>query len=153
MDITTEEATFRCLNELYCIEKQCFDKEAFSKQQIANLLEAYNSVSLTARVNNEMAGFIIGRIEAEHDSLVGHILTIDISPKHHRKGVAQKLLDTIEEIFKEKGIKESYLEVREDNIAAINLYLKAGYQKVAKLEYYYSTIHGLYLKKKLIRHG
>jgi len=41
------------------------------------------------------------------------------------------------------------LEVREDNVAAVNLYQKLGYKKVGRLENYYGNAHGLHLKKML----
>jgi ribosomal-protein-alanine acetyltransferase len=149
MEIDIVDASIRLLYELYEIEKQCFKIEAFSKQQIAYLLTGYNVISLAARVNGEIAGFIIGQIDIENNLPIGHILTIDVAPRHHRKGIAQQLLREIEDIFKAKGIKECRLEVREDNAAALNLYLKAGYKKVAKLENYYPNAHGLCLVKNL----
>jgi ribosomal-protein-alanine N-acetyltransferase len=128
---------------------ECFDREAFTKQQIARLLTDYNSVSLVAKANGEIIGLIIGTIYPERNSLVGHILTIDISPIQRRKGTAQKLLQETEKIFREKGVKACRLEVREDNIAALRLYQKFGYKKVAKLKNYYGNAHGIYLKKDL----
>jgi len=149
MPITIEDASIRHLDRLYEIETECFDREAFTKQQIARLLTDYDSVGLVAKVNSEIVGFIIGTIFLERNSLTGHILTIDISPIHRRKGTAQKLLQKIEKIFKEKGVKACRLEVREDNIAALRLYQKLGYKKVAKLKNYYGNAHGIYLKKDL----
>ena len=81
--------------------------------------------------------------------LFGHIVTVDITPAYRRKGIAQKMLHEIETTFKEVGIKECRLEVREDNVAASNLYQKLGYRKVGKLRKYYGNTHGLYLKKTL----
>jgi ribosomal-protein-alanine acetyltransferase len=138
------------LDRLYKIEIECFEKEAFTKQQIASLLKDYNSISLIAKVNSEIIGFIIGMIYYERNAQVGHILTIDVTPAYRRKGVAQKLLQEIEKIFKEKGSRECRLEVREDNIAALGLYQKLGYKKIAKLQNYYGNAHGIYLKKDLI---
>jgi ribosomal-protein-alanine N-acetyltransferase len=149
MPITIEDASIRHLDKLYEIEMECFEREAFTKQQIAHLLTDYNSVSLVAKVNGEIIGFIIGIIYLERNSPTGHILTIDISPIYRRKGIAQKLLQEIEKIFKEKGVKACRLEVREDNIAALRLYQKFGYKKVAKLKNYYGNAHGIYLKKDL----
>jgi ribosomal-protein-alanine N-acetyltransferase len=149
MPITIEDASIRHLDKLYEIEMRCFEREAFTKQQIAHLLTDYNSVSLVAKVNGEIVGFIIGMIYLERNSLTGHILTIDISPIHRQKGTAQKLLQEIEKIFTEKGVKACRLEVREDNIAALRLYQKFGYKKVAKLKNYYGNAHGIYLKKDL----
>jgi len=149
MEIKIEDASVRFLDKFYEIEKKCFEREAFTKQQIAYLLTDYNAIGLAARVNGEIAGFVIGRICVERNMPFGRILTVDIEPSHRRKGVAQKLLHEIEAIFRERGIKECRLEVREDNVAASNLYQKLGYKKVGKLEKYYGDAHGLYLKKAL----
>ena len=149
MKIKIEDASVKFLDKFYEIEKQCFEREAFTKQQIAYLLTDYNAIGLVARVNGEIAGFVIGRIDVERNMPFGHILTVDIEPFHRRKGIAQKLLHEIEAIFIERGIKECRLEVREDNVAASNLYQKLGYKKVGKLEKYYGDVHGLYLKKTL----
>jgi ribosomal-protein-alanine acetyltransferase len=149
MALTLEDASTRHLDRLYEIETECFQSEAFTKQQIAQLLTDYNSVSLVAKVNGEIVGFIIGMIYFERSSLVGHILTIDVSVAHRQKRIAEKLMQEIEKIFKEKGVSTSHLEVREDNIAALNLYKKLGYKKIAKLKNYYGNAHGIYFKKDL----
>jgi len=149
MDIKIEDVSIRLLNKLYEIEKQCFEQEAFTKQQLAYLLTDYNAIGLVARVNGEIAGFAIARVNIGRNASFGHILTVDIAPAYRRKGIAQKLLQQIETIFKERGIKECSLEVREGNVAASNLYQKLGYKKVGKLAKYYGNAHGLYLKKTL----
>jgi len=149
MGIEIETATIRNLDRLYDIEKQSFQKEAFTKQEIAYLLTDYNAIGLAARIEGEIVGFAIGRIDVARGTPYGHILTIEALPSQRRKGIAEKLLKNLEVLFKEKGAKESRLEVREDNIAAISLYQKLGYKRVGKLERYYGDAHGLYLKKTL----
>ena len=149
MEVKIEDASIRFLGEYYDIEKQCFDRGAFSKQQIGYLLTDYNAIGLAARANGEIAGFVIGRMDIVRNTLFGRILTVDTVSSYRRKGIAQKLLREIEAIFKEKGAKESRLEVREDNAAALGLYRKLGYKKAGKLENYYGDAHGLYLKKTL----
>ncbi|MDH5754283.1 MAG: ribosomal protein S18-alanine N-acetyltransferase [Candidatus Bathyarchaeota archaeon] len=148
-EVTVEETSIKHLDRLYEIEMECFEKEAFTRQQIAYLLTDYDSVSLIARVNGEIIGFTIGKICLDGKSAIGHILTIDVSPKHRRRGIGLKLLQNIEKMFKCKGVKVCCLEVREDNIAALNLYQKFGYKKVGRLENYYGNAHGAYLKKVL----
>lgn len=149
MAMKIEDTSIRLLGKLYEIEKQCFGQEAFTKQQLTYLLTEYNAIGLAARVNSEIAGFAIARVDIGRNTSFGHILTVDIAPAYRRKGIAQKLLQEIETIFREKGIKECRLEVREDNVAALNLYQKLGYKKVGKLEKYYGEAHGLYLQKTL----
>jgi ribosomal-protein-alanine N-acetyltransferase len=147
MDLKIEDATIKQLDKLFEIEAQCFDQEAFTKRQISYLLSDYNSISLVAKVDNDIAGFIIGQIDVEEEAVFGHIITLNVAPNFRRKGIAQMLLKEIETILKNKGINEVRLEVRQGNQAAINLYLKLGYKEIGQLEKYYGKAHGLYLKK------
>ncbi len=149
MTIKIEDATSSVLDELCEIEKQCFEREAFSRQQIAYLLTDYNTIALTARVNDEIVGFVIGQIDIVKNTPFGHVITVNTVPAYRRRGIARKLLREIESLFRKKGIKECRLEVREDNTAAAKLYQKLGYKKMGKLENYYGDTHGLYLKKML----
>jgi len=149
MALVIEDASTRNLDRLYEIEIECFDREAFTKQQIAQLLTDYNTVSLVAKMSGEIVGFIIGMIYYERKSLVGHILTIDVPNAQRRKGIAKQLMREMEKIFKDKGATACNLEVREDNIPALNLYEKLGYKQIAKLKNYYGNAHGIYLRKNL----
>jgi ribosomal-protein-alanine acetyltransferase len=149
MTVMIEDALVRNLDRLYEIETECFGDEAFSKKQIAQLLEEYNCVSLIARVGDTIAGFVVGMIYVDRKALYGHILTIDVAPTYRRRGIGQLLLQEIERIFMQKSVKASHLEVREDNVAAINLYRKLGYEKIGKLKNYYGNANGIYFKKAL----
>jgi len=149
MALAIEDASTRNLDMLYEIEIECFDREAFTKPQIAQLLTDYNTVSLVAKMSGEIVGFIIGMIYYERKSLVGHILTIDVPNAQRHKGIAKQLMREMEKIFKDKGATACNLEVREDNIPALNLYEKLGYKQIAKLKNYYGNAHGIYLRKNL----
>jgi len=149
MSIKVEDASFVDLDKLYQIETECFKKEAFTKSQIARLLGDYNSISLVARVEGQIVGFVIGVIYADRKTLHGHIYTIEVLPAYRRRGIGEKLLLKIESVFRQKDVEASSLEVREDNTAAIGLYVKLGYETVGKLKNYYRNAHGVYLRKTL----
>jgi len=149
MEIRNCDISIKLLDKLYQIEKQCFEREALTKQQLVYLFRDYNNRKLVAFLNNETAGFAITRLNIGKKQSFGHILTVDVAPAYRRRGIAQKILQEIEILFKDHGISESRLEVRENNIAALNLYHKLGYKEIAKLERYYGKANGLYLRKKL----
>lgn len=150
MLLKIEQAKLNDLDALYRIEKQCFTSEAFTKEHIAYLLESPNAVSLVAKTNHEIVGFIVGMIENYGRVTVGHVYTIDVALKHRRAGVGLRLLDKLEHIFLERDIKTSYLEVRIDNKAARELYRKKGYAELEPLENFYARgRHGLRMKKEL----
>ena len=149
MEIKIETATIKLLDKLCEIEEKCFDQEAFTKRQISYLLTDYNTIAVLARIENDIAGFIITQVEVEENTEFGHIITINVAPNYRRKGIATKLLHEIENLLKQKSINQCRLEVREDNKHAIILYKKLGYKNVGILENYYGKKHGLYLKKFL----
>ena len=149
MELVIEDASIRDLDRLYEIESECFLEEAFSKAQIAQLLKDYNSISLVARVAEDIVGFLISTVYADRKALHGHVLTIEVLPTHRRSGVGKALLDEVENIFRQKGVKSLTLEVREDNVAAIGLYRRLGYEVVGQLKNYYGSAHGIYLRKAL----
>jgi ribosomal-protein-alanine N-acetyltransferase len=149
LSITIQQATINNLEILYQIERECFTIEAFSKQHIAYLLENPNAVSLVAKINNAIAGFIIGLIHCHDKKITSRVYSLDVAVKYRRKGVGLKLLNEIERIFVKRGVKICYLEVRKGNVAALELYRKNGYVEVEELKYYYNGAHGVRLEKKL----
>ena len=152
MSLRIERAKVQDLDAMYKIEKECFTSEAYSKRQISHFVQSSNAVSFVAKRDNEIVGFIIGFIEKHDGITLGHVVTIDVLPKHRRIGMGVKLLDELEQIFLKKGVKISFLEVRIDNEAARELYRKKGYTDLEPLENYYAKgKHGLRMKKELVR--
>jgi len=154
LSITVRRASFKDLDILCEIERECFTSEAFTREQIGYLLRAPMGVSLIAEIDHETVGFIIGLIQAYGNARVGHIFTLDVLTRHRRRGVASRLLNDLERIFRERGVQTSHLEVRADNLAAQELYRKHGYTDVGVLKNYYGRgIHGVQLKKNLTAQG
>ena len=69
--------------------------------------------------------------------------------KGRGRGIGDKLLNYLIEKYKDSDIKNITLEVKEDNIIAINLYKKYGFKKVSTREKYYDGINGLLMEKTL----
>jgi ribosomal-protein-alanine N-acetyltransferase len=150
MNLTIQKAKAEDLETLYQIEKKCFTIEAFDINHIETLLHAPNSVTLVALAEKKIVGFIIGLILEEEKEKLGYIITLDVLPKYRRKRVGHRLLEEVERIFREKAVKNCYLEVRIDNIAALGLYAKHGYKQVAHLKNFYQKgLDGIRLKKIL----
>ena len=138
MPIKIERVRLSNLDALSRIERESFTSEAYTREQIASLLESPNAVSLAAKVNDEIVGFIVGLTETGEDVTFGHVVTLDVAVKHRRAGVGLQLLDQLEQVFRRKGVKTIYLEVRIDNEAARELYRKKGYTDLVSLEDYYA---------------
>ena len=93
---------------------------------------------LIQEINQEVSGFAIQIISLEE----AHLLNIGVRQKFRKKGLGQDLLNKIILASKEMGSKKVFLEVRVSNKAAIELYKKSGFQKLALRKNYYRLPKG-----------
>ena len=90
----------------------------------------------------------------ENDNIIGfinydiifdksEIEYIYVSNEFKRKGIGTKLLNKMIQDLKEKKVNNITLEVRSDNIKAINFYKKNHFKKVATRNKYYGDVDAL----------
>ena len=93
---------------------------------------------------NEVVAYVMTRIEKGLSNFgfglckKGHIISIAVMPQYRRKGLAKKLMLAANHALRLRDVKEVYLEVRESNQAAINLYQQLGYITMKVSKRYYS---------------
>jgi len=83
--------------------------------------------------NGQLAAFIILSQAADQ----AEILTLATAKSARRQGLGRKLLDGAAAQLREGCCSEVFLEVAEDNIAAIALYRAAGFQPIGRRPAYY----------------
>jgi ribosomal-protein-alanine N-acetyltransferase len=66
-----------------------------------------------------------------------HIATIATHPDYRRQGIAKKLLAYTLQSAMREGAQSSFLEVRESNSSAQDMYRKFGYVEVGRRKRYY----------------
>ena len=91
------------------------------------------SRSWVAEADGRVVGMIVGWMLVDEM----HIATIATHPDYRRQGVASKLLSHILLESIEEGAQTSFLEVRESNFAAQEMYRKFGYEKTGRRRRYY----------------
>jgi ribosomal-protein-alanine acetyltransferase len=67
------------------------------------------------------------------------ILSIAVKLAERGKGLAKTLMEYCHSELAKQGIEKLFLEVRGSNIAAISLYEKLGYEKIAERKKYYAN--------------
>jgi ribosomal-protein-alanine N-acetyltransferase len=67
-----------------------------------------------------------------------HIASIATHPDFRKQGIGEHLLAHTLQFAKEEGALTSFLEVRESNDAALNMYRKFGYVESGRREGYYA---------------
>ena len=89
-------------------------------------------------VEGEVVGYLYGQ------NVVGEvtILNVAVDPKHQGKGYGKKLLLAFMDAMKAAKGEEIWLEVRESNTRAAQLYESLGFNEINRRAGYYPTAHG-----------
>ena len=140
-----EQASWRDLRALTALEQTCFGPDAWPMVELMGVLTFPGVVRLRAAGNEKLVGFIAGDPRKREET--GWILTLAVEPGWRRLGIAEALLTRCEAELQMPVIK---LTVRRDNLAAIKLYEKLGYQQIdIWSKYYRSGEDGLVLEKRM----
>jgi len=117
---------------LAALHASAFDAP-WNAREIANLLEGPGAFALALA-----DGFILVRALAGESE----IITLAVRPEARRRGIARRLIDAAAVQAVEAGAEEMFLEVAEDNPAALGLYHAAGFQSVGRRRGYYAGTGG-----------
>ena len=133
--------------EDFCrIEKSCFS-DPWSSDAIASAI--FNSmVMCLALIYEEKAvGFAMICTVTDESEL----LNLAVEENYRNKGFAAALMDRAEKEAIDAGADVMYLEVRESNAAASNLYKKIGFSEIGRRKKYYRrpTEDAVIMEKKL----
>jgi ribosomal-protein-alanine N-acetyltransferase len=85
----------------------------------------------------ELDGKIVGMIVVWLIIDEAHVATLATHPDFRRRGIAKKLLSQALLHLMEDGAQSSFLEVRESNFAAQEMYRKFGYEASGRRPHYY----------------
>jgi ribosomal-protein-alanine N-acetyltransferase len=75
----------------------------------------------------------------------GHVISIAVMPYVRRQKIGLKLMLASLREMTNQGAEECFLEVRESNYSAVELYERLGFAKVKLLRKYYSDSESAYL--------
>lgn len=97
------------------------------------LMENHNSRCWVAEMDGRIVGTIVAWLLVDE----AHIATLATHPDHRRQGIARKLLEYALRYMSREGAVTSFLEVRESNSAAQEMYRTFGYEQVGRRRRYY----------------
>lgn len=67
----------------------------------------------------------------------GNITNMAVGQNYRGRGIAQKLMEGLHAAGSAKNVDTYFLEVRESNVPAINLYKKMGYKEIGRRKRFY----------------
>jgi ribosomal-protein-alanine N-acetyltransferase len=138
------KATVEDLPILLELERACFRKARYSKEQIEVFLNGENEETFLFFHGDDG----VGSVTLSLQGLEGKVVSIGVHPDWRRKGVARDLMETAEKWFTDSGVGEVDLEVGVANHEALKMYSSMGYEVVKVLKDYYYGKEDAYLMRK-----
>lgn len=117
---------------LSAIERACFS-DPWSVAGITETIQGETNCVLVAESDSGAVGHLMARVAGGE----GEILNLAVLPGHRRRGLGRRLLLEGVAAMIGAGAREAYLEVRESNRAAIELYRSQGFRPVGLRPGYY----------------
>lgn len=114
------------------IEMQCFS-DPWSYEMIKKGLESSLDTWLVLWEEETAAGYCVFRTIADECEL----LRIAVRPELRGRGLSKKLMDQMVFYSRQKEVKSIFLEVRESNDRARNLYKSYGFVEAGIRKHYY----------------
>ena len=110
----------------------------WSEQEVEGLLIERSVVTHRAARGGTLCGFIMSRLAADE----AEILSVAVARAQQGRGLARALLGLHLRRLAGLGCRAVFLEVDENNRAAIRLYNRAGFREVSRRANYYSAAGG-----------
>ena len=111
----------------------CFD-EPWRPELIGRIAQAPGGFGLLWRGQDGPLGFVLGRSNGAR----AEVLSLGVAPAARQRGVARALMTAAIESVGRRGLRTLYLEVAEDNEAALYLYRALGFAQVGRRPGYYA---------------
>uniref|UniRef100_A0A7C6AF58 [Ribosomal protein bS18]-alanine N-acetyltransferase n=1 Tax=candidate division WOR-3 bacterium TaxID=2052148 RepID=A0A7C6AF58_UNCW3 len=134
------------IDQIYQIEYKVFPNP-WPKSFFENDLQKYSTIALVAENDGKVNGYALADCVA--DEL--HITNIAVAPEYQHQGIGKQLLFAIEKIGLERDCIYAYLEVRVNNLNAINMYKKFGYKVIQIRKNYYLDGTDAYVMAKELK--
>lgn len=131
--IEISEMSLTDFEEIQSVLISDFD-DFWNSETLKNELKNNNSYYIVAKINNSIVGFAgIKTVLDEAD-----IMNIVTKKDSRNSGIGSALFSSIINYAKSNNVKKITLEVNENNVPAIKLYKKFGFEQIAKREKYYN---------------
>ena len=133
MTVAIGSATVHDLASVAAIERTAFS----DPWSLRSFREALDSASVYFACARSDAGSVLGYVVAWFVADQGEIANIAVAPDQRGRGVGRALLDAALGEAAARGIGAVYLEVRDSNQRARELYASRGFEEIGRRRRYY----------------
>lgn len=125
------------LDALVALEEAVFDYDRMSRRQYRHHLASTKALVMVASDGRILLG--CGLVFLRRGSRLARLYSLASAPAARGRGVGARLLTALLRAARANGCTRMRLEVRTDNAAAIGLYERRGFRRIAHLRHYYDN--------------
>ncbi|CCQ10765.1 GNAT family acetyltransferase VC2332 [Pseudoalteromonas luteoviolacea B = ATCC 29581] len=141
-------ATLDDLEALLEIEVACFANDRLSRRSLKRWIEVKHGILLVAHVGNQLLGY--GLVWCLKGTRLARLYSLAVAPRARGQGIAEQLLEALEDEAQRRGRGYLRLEVSINNHRAIKLYERFGYKTFgAYSDYYGDGSEALRMQKQI----
>jgi ribosomal-protein-alanine acetyltransferase len=123
------------IDDLLALEEASFPTDRINRRNLRNLLRSESACCMGAYASGKLIGSMVILFRAGTTS--ARIYSLAVTEAARGLGVGRKLMARAEREARKRGCSKIHLEVRADNVPAMRLYEKLGFEKTAVLPGYY----------------
>lgn len=137
------------LDTIERIETACFEKDKYNREILKLLLVQGDFLTTIAERDDAPIGY--ATIFRRKGCRSVRLMSIAVLPEQRGTGVADKLMEVVEDLAAETAADTLFLEVAETNVTAVSLYLRHGFEISGSLQDYYGRGRHAFLMSKSLR--
>ena len=144
--LVLKRATPADLPDVVALERACYS-DPWPASAFASLPENDRVFFGVARVERRLMGYVVAWYVMDE----GELANLAVAPGDRGQGIGRTLLDAMLADAASRGTAQVYLEVRDSNAAARQLYTSRGFEEVGRRKQYYRspTEDALILRRSL----
>lgn len=134
------------LVSIYALEQAAYPDDPWSMAQFKEEYAAKSRIYLVAESDGEIVGYAGAMVVGDATD----ILTLTVSEKFRRRGIARELLKRLIDWSRNQKVDAVMLEMRKGNYQAEPLYKASGFRKISeRIDYYGPGVDALVFRKEL----
>jgi ribosomal protein S18 acetylase RimI-like enzyme len=136
------------IDDLLSLEEACFECDRISRRNLRNLIRSPSACCLGVFLGGKLVGSMV--VLFRRNTRSARIYSVAVDASHRGRGIARRLMARAEREARKRGCNRIRLEVRLDNIPAIQLYERLGFEGTQIIPGYYEDgTHAMVYRKGL----
>jgi ribosomal protein S18 acetylase RimI-like enzyme len=149
-DVWIRPAVVSDVDQLVELENNCFDSDQLSRRSFKWMITKGRALLLVAESEQHLVGYVL--LLYHQGTSLGRVYSLAVAAEQRKLGLAKHLMEIAEREALEDGRSFLRLEVRPDNVGAIRLYEKLGYEVFDVVSDYYEDHADALRMMKVLHH-